>query len=149
MFIHHNNVKKGASYMSSLLAKIQIHPGRESDFEELMAYMYSQTHETEEGVLRYEYWRGREPGFYYCLLSFRDAATFWRHQASDHHEGQMQRFTECIAALDLEIIDPVQGASPLPPTLDAAAPADASPAEQEQAQRFPVATAQWWKALRG
>ena len=134
--------------MSSLLAKIQIHPGKEAEFEEVMAYMYGQTHSAEEGVLRYEYWRGREPGFYYCLLSFRDATTFWRHQASDHHEGQMQRFIECIAALDLEIIDPVQQASPLPPTLDASVSQDASPAEQEQARRFPIATADWWRALR-
>lgn len=134
--------------MSSLLAKIQIHPGKEAEFEDVMAYMYERTHSAEEGVLRYEYWRGREPGFYYCLLSFRDAATFWRHQASDHHEGQMHRFTECIAALDLEIIDPVQRASPLPPTLDASVPQDATPVEQEQARRFPIATADWWRALR-
>jgi quinol monooxygenase YgiN len=135
--------------MSSLLAKIQIHPGKEAEFEDVMAYMYRQTHTTEEGVLRYEYWRGREPGHYYCLLSFRDAAAFWRHQASDHHEGQMQRFSECIAALDLEIIDPVQQASPLPPTLDARVSHGESRAVQEQAERFPIATAAWWRALRG
>lgn len=134
--------------MSSLLAKIQIHPGKEADFEDVMAFMYRQTHTTEEGVLRYEYWRGREPGFYYCLLSFRDALAFWRHQASDHHEGQMQRFGECIAALDLEVIDPVQQASPLPPTLDAQLSQGESLAVQEQAQRFPIATAAWWRAMR-
>ena len=89
--------------MSTLLAKIQIHPGKEAEFEDVMAYMYRQTHDTEEGVLRYEYWRGREEGFYYCLLSFADAETFWRHQASDHHEGEMERFAACIADLDLEL----------------------------------------------
>jgi len=135
--------------MSSLLAKIQIHPGKEAEFEDVMAYMYRQTHGTEDGVLRYEYWRGREPGFYYCLLSFRDAVAFWRHQASDHHEGEMARFAECIAALDLEIIDPVQQASPLPATVDAGLPQGESAAVQEQAQRFPIATAAWWRALRG
>jgi quinol monooxygenase YgiN len=133
--------------MSTLLAKIQIHPGKEAEFENVMAYMYEQTHSAEEGVLRYEYWRGREPGFYYCLLSFRDATAFWRHQASDHHEGQMQRFTDCIAGLDLEIIDPVQHASPLPPTLDSPVPQGESVAVQEQARRFPIATAEWWRAL--
>ena len=79
-----------------------------------MAFMYRQTHDTETGVLRYEYWRGHEPGFYYCLLSFVDNLTFWRHQASDHHEGEMQRFAACIAALDLELVDPVSESSPLP-----------------------------------
>jgi quinol monooxygenase YgiN len=134
--------------MSSLLAKIQVHRGKEAEFEDVMAFMYRQTHGTEEGVLRYEYWRGREPGFYYCLLSFRDAVAFWRHQASDHHEGEMQRFAQCIAALDLEIIDPVQQASPLPPTVDAAMPGDETPAVREQAARFPIATMAWWLARR-
>lgn len=134
--------------MSSLLAKIQIHPGKEVQFEDVMAYMYRQTHDTEEGVLRYEYWRGREPGFYYCLLSFRDAVTFWRHQASDHHEGEMQRFAECIADLDLEVIDPVQQASPLPATCAG----ELSPAEpelvREQAGLYPIDVAAWWQPLR-
>lgn len=102
--------------MSTFLAKIQIHPGKEQEFEAVMEAMYRATHGTEKAVLRYEYWRGRDSGFYYCLLSFRSASDFWRHQASDHHEGEMQRFTECIAELDLETVDPVQGASPLPST---------------------------------
>jgi quinol monooxygenase YgiN len=134
--------------MSSLLAKIQIHPGKEQEFEDVMAYMYRQTHETEEGVLRYEYWRGREPGFYYCLLSFRDALTFWRHQASDHHEGEMERFAACIAALDLETIDPVKQASPLPATQEGVLPDGELPIVHEQAQLYPIAVAAWWKALR-
>jgi quinol monooxygenase YgiN len=135
--------------MSSLLAKIQIHPGKEAQFEDVMAFMYRQTHSSEEGVLRYEYWRGRAPGFYYCLLSFRDAVTFWQHQASDHHEGEMQRFGECIAELDLEVIDPVQQASPLPPTIEGHAPLQESAAVQEQAKLFPITEQQWWRILRG
>jgi quinol monooxygenase YgiN len=134
--------------MSTLLAKIQIHPGMEAEFEDVMAYMYDQTHGSESDVLRYEYWRGREQGFYYCLLSFRDAVAFWRHQASDHHEGQMQRFTQCIAALDLEVVDPVQRASPLPPSLEGRLPPGESEAVQEQAQRFPIAVALWWQQFR-
>ncbi len=135
--------------MSTLLAKINIHPGMEAEFEDVMTYMYRQTHGSEQGVLRYEYWRGGEPGFYYCLLSFRDATTFWRHQASGHHEGQMQRFLQCIAALDLEVVDPVPQASPLPPTLEGRLPPGESPAVQEQAQRFPIAVAAWWRQFRG
>ena len=134
--------------MSSLLAKIQIHPGKETQFEDVMAYMYRQTHDTEEGVLRYEYWRGREPGFYYCLLSFQDAATFWRHQASDHHEGEMQRFVECIADLDLETVDPVQHASPLPATEEGVISSGESDVVREQAELYPIALAEWWKSLR-
>ena len=134
--------------MSTLLAKIRIHAGQEAEFEDVMAYMYSETHGKEAGVLRYEYWRGREPGFYYCLLSFRDAASFWRHQASDHHEGEMARFAKCIAELDLEVIDPVQQASPLPPTCEQQLPPGESAVVVEQAQRFPITAEAWWQALR-
>ncbi|MFK8048335.1 MAG: putative quinol monooxygenase [Halioglobus sp.] len=130
--------------MSTLLAKIQIHPGKEADFESLMAFMYEETHRTEAEVLRYEYWRGQEPGFYYCLLSFSDSISFWKHQASDHHEGEMQRFTDCIAALELEVVDPVQQASPLPPTVAGKDPQGESTAVQEQAALFPINEAQWW-----
>jgi hypothetical protein len=98
--------------------------------------------------LRYEYWRGREPGFYYCLLSFVDSLSFWRHQASDHHEGEMLRFQACIAALDLEIVDPVAGASPLPTTLEEAVPDSETEAVKNQAVTFPVALASWWLGLR-
>ena len=134
--------------MSSLLAKIQIHPGKEAEFEDVMAYMYRQTHDTEDGVLRYEYWRGREPGFYYCLLSFRDALAFWRHQASDHHEGEMERFAACIADLDLEIVDPVQQASPLPPTQQGVASPGLPESVREQAAIYPIELHDWWVAHR-
>jgi quinol monooxygenase YgiN len=134
--------------MSTLLAKIKIHPGKETVFEEVMAYMYKATHGTEEGVLRYEYWRGTEPGFYYCLLSFRDATAFWRHQASDHHEGEMERFAACIADLDLEVIDPVQQASPLPPTCAGTLAEGESELVREQAALYPITEATWWQALR-
>lgn len=135
--------------MSTLLAKIQIHPGKEAEFEDLMAFMYQQTHETEAGVLRYEYWRGREAGFYYCLLSFPDSGAFWRHQASDHHEGEMQRFADCIAELDLEIVDPVQGASPLPATVVGELSPEDSELVREQAALYPITEQEWWLVLRG
>jgi quinol monooxygenase YgiN len=134
--------------MATLLAKIQTHPGKEAEFEQVMKFMYQQTHTTEEGVLRYEYWRGREPGFYYCLLSFSDNLTFWRHQASDHHEGEMQRFQECIADLDLEVIDPVASASPLPAAAEQALPESEPEAVRAQVAAFPIALAAWWLALR-
>lgn len=134
--------------MASLLAKIQIHAGKEAEFESVMAYMYEQTHGSEEGVLRYEYWRGREPGFYYCLLAFSDSVAFWRHQASDHHEGEMERFAACIADLDLEVLDAVQGASPLPETEEVVCPQSESEFVRQQAEVFPVTLVAWWKALR-
>jgi len=134
--------------MSTFLAKIKIHPGKETEFEAVMETMYRETHGSEHAVQRYEYWRGRVPGFYYCLLSYRSATDFWQHQASNHHQGEMRRFIECIAELDLETVDPVQRASPLSSTeegvLSAGAPVDVS----EQAELFPVTVADWWLAHR-
>lgn len=135
--------------MATLLAKIQIHPGKEAEFEDVMAFMYRQTHATETGVLRYEYWRGHEPGFYYCLLSFVDNLAFWRHQASDHHEGEMQRFAACIAALDLELVDPVSESSPLPAAAEQEVPEDEPEAVREQQALYPLSLEQWWLLLRG
>ena len=135
--------------MATLLAKIQIHPGKEALFEEIMAFMYEQTHSTEDDVLRYEYWRGREPGFYYCLLSFKDNLSFFRHQASDHHEAEMARFGECIADLDLELVDPVTTASPLPAAAEQAIPDTEPEAVRAQVEAYPLAMAQWWLSLRG
>lgn len=134
--------------MSTLLAKIQIHPGKEAQFESVMAYMYEQTHGTETSVLRYEYWRGQQANFYYCLLSFTDNVAFWRHQASDHHEGEMERFIACIENLELEVVDPVQQASALPATESGEVPADESAEVQEQAKQFPINEAAWWGAVR-
>jgi len=134
--------------MASLLAKIQIHPDKVAEFEDLMVFMYRETHGTETGVLRYEYWRGREPGFYYCLLVFTDSVAFWRHQASDHHEGEMARFGACIASLDLEVLDAVEGASPLPATQEEVCPDSEPDLVRQQAEVFPVPLASWWLALR-
>ncbi len=135
--------------MSTLLAKIQIHAGKENEFESVMAYMYKETHGKEaNSVLRYEYWRGQQPNFYYCLLSFADNVSFWRHQASDHHEGEMERFVACIASLDLEAVDPVQQASPLPPTIEGEIPANESTDVQQHAAQFPITEATWWAMVR-
>ncbi|MFT4519930.1 MAG: quinol monooxygenase YgiN [Halioglobus sp.] len=138
--------------MTTLLAKIQIHAGTEEQFEDVMAFMYEQTHNAEDDILRYEYWRGQKPLFYYCLLSFHDTLAFWRHQASDHHEGEMERFAECIADLELEVVDPVQKASPLPTTLGGESAAQALESESAQikmqADLYPVVEANWWQPLR-
>ena len=135
--------------MATLLAHIRIQPGRESAFEDITRDMVAKAFEHETGVIRYEYWRGREPGFYYCLLSFPDNLSFWRHQASDHHEGQMERFAECIAELDLEVVDPVHRAAPLPSTRAEYCPTDESLSVREQAQLYPIAVLEWWERLRG
>ena len=62
--------------MASLLAHIKIQPGKEEKWEAIMHDMVNETFRTEDGVIRYEYWKGQEDLSYYCLLSFKDKLAF-------------------------------------------------------------------------
>ena len=128
--------------MATILAHIEIQPGKEAQWEAIMADMVKQTFEQEEGVLRYEYFKGQKPLHYYCLLSFKDKWAFYVHQASDYHEGHDS--ASVIAGIELEYVDPVQGASELPATEDPALPDDASEALRQTAEAWPIALAEWW-----
>jgi quinol monooxygenase YgiN len=131
--------------MATLLAHIQIKPGKEDKWEAIMRDMVHHTFATEEGVLRYEYWKGQEPLSYYCLLSFKDKWAFYHHQMSDHHEGH--DFADVLAGIKLEYLDPVEGAGGgLPPTSDPALPADASENMRIAQERFPLDIPAWWSA---
>ncbi|MBT7885881.1 MAG: antibiotic biosynthesis monooxygenase, partial [Gammaproteobacteria bacterium] len=68
--------------MTTLLAHITIKPGSEDEFERIMTFMVDSTLSVEDGVVRYEYFKGQKPNFYYCLLSFRDKWAFYDHQNS-------------------------------------------------------------------
>ena len=46
--------------MSALLAHIKIVEGHEKHFEELSRELYQKSHEKEDCIIRYEYYRGRE-----------------------------------------------------------------------------------------
>ncbi|WP_373490289.1 antibiotic biosynthesis monooxygenase family protein [Parasphingorhabdus sp.] len=129
--------------MATLLAHIRIKPGKEAKFEAITADMVKQTLESETGVLRYEYWKGQEENFYYCLLSFEDKWAFYRHQMSDHHEGH--DFEDVIADIKLEYVDPVKGAGGgLPATADPALTAEMAEAMAIAQERFPLDIASWW-----
>ena len=129
--------------MTTLLAHIRIKPGKEQKWEAIMRDMVAQTFATEQGVVRYEYWKGQAQNHYYCLLSFTDKWAFYAHQMSDHHEGH--DFADVLAGIELEYVDPVQGAGGgLSATLDPALPDDASEAMRTAQARFPLAIPGWW-----
>lgn len=62
--------------MTTLLAHISIKPDKLEKFEAITEDMVKQTLGTETGVVRYEYWKGQQENFYYCLLSFEDKWAF-------------------------------------------------------------------------
>jgi quinol monooxygenase YgiN len=134
--------------MATILAHIQTHAGREADFESLVAWLHGETHAREPGCRHYEYWRGQEPGFYYCLLAFDDFNAFVTHQASDHHEEASPKFGDLIREMKLEWVDPVGGASPLPPSDPQEVAEGATALKKRMARMFSVQSAAWWSEQR-
>jgi quinol monooxygenase YgiN len=134
--------------MATLLAHIRVKTGSEAQFERVVCDLYGQSHVSEKGLLRYEYWRGQAPGTYYCLLAFRDYASFMAHQASAHHETAVPALLETIAEMRLEWLDPVSGAAPLPSTQAQELPASAPELMKQYANLYPTQIAAWWETLR-
>lgn len=134
--------------MATILAHITVKEGSEAAFEQISRDLFGTSHETETGLLRYEYWRGSEPRTYYTLLSFVDFAAFIAHQTSDHHEEASPRIRDVVQDIRLEWLDPVEGASPLGRTV----PQDLSGAADDLTRRygkiFAAQVAEWWLPLR-
>jgi len=132
--------------LATILAHIKIFEGKEQEFERIIRPLHEATHRIEQKCRRYEYWRGEAPGTYYCLLAFDDFVGFMEHQASDHHEAP--DFPALLESIRLEWLDPVQGASDLPPTEPQELPAEATDLMREYAKAYGVQMQDWWHALR-
>lgn len=132
--------------MATFLAKIKIYEGKEAEFEDVARMMYEATHRTEPKCRRYEYWRGAEPRTYYCLESFDDFVGFMEHQTSDHHEAP--DFGSLLETIELEWVDPIQGAADLVPTEAQEIPADAPELMHRYAATHPAVVQAWWQTLR-
>ena len=134
--------------MATILAHITVKPGSESAFEAISRDLYAASHAGEEGLIRYEYWRGSEPGTYYTLLAFRDFASFIAHQTSEHHEAASPQLGSVLAGLRLEWVDPMQGASPLPSTEAQDLSGSTDELTRAYAKRFAAQVAPWWAEHR-
>jgi quinol monooxygenase YgiN len=128
--------------MATLLCHIEINPGKEQEFEEVMKEMYRRTHAEEPNCVRYEYYRGAKPNMYYSLLSFTGRFAFLQHQVSDYHEGY--DFAAMIKSLEMEWIDPVGDASPLIPTESGALPDTVDDVIKTAAETFVITVQEWW-----
>lgn len=135
--------------MATILAHITVIDGMAARFEEIATGLYTATHRLEPNARRYEYWRGATQNTYYSLLSFDTFNDFLEHQTSDHHESASPGLGEVIAAIRLEWVDPVQGASPLTPTDGQVLRRDATELERLYSKRFMAQVADWWLAQRG
>ena len=135
--------------MATVLITLKVKEGMEARYEEIQKDLYEKTHSLESDVLRYEMWRGQEPRSYYCILSFPDYNTFLiKHQISEHHEDATPPLMEVIEEEGIEWVDPIQGASPLPPTNQQDLPADAPEIARTYDEILRVAVPGWWASLR-
>jgi quinol monooxygenase YgiN len=134
--------------MATILARITVLPGTEHEFEAIARELYAASHATESGLRRYEYWRGADERTYYALLAFDDHRTFIAHQTSDHHEAASPRLRAVVESLHLEFVDPVAGASDLPPTAHQEAPPGADDLTVAYTERFAAEAAEWWSRVR-
>ena len=134
--------------MATILAHIVIREGKENEFESIAGTLHQASHAAEDRVRAYGYWRAAAPRTYYALLAFDDYLAFMAHQTSNHHEDASPQLRECIDSMSLEWVDPVEGASKLAASRPQDPPADAPPLLVRYAERFPVAVAEWWGALR-
>jgi len=134
--------------MATILAHIKVNPGREADFEAVIAELYAASHAVEPDIARYEYWRGAEERTYYTLLSFPDHRRFIEHQVSDHHEEASPKFAGLFESFHLEWVDPIAESSPLAPTAHQDPPDGASELTNKYTDRFAAQVADWWLGLR-
>jgi hypothetical protein len=91
--------------------------------------------------------RGAAPRTYYTLLSFDDHRGFIAHQTSDHHETAAPQLGRMIERLRLEWVDPVPGASALPPTRMQPALPEADPLTVDYTDRYAAVVAEWWQVV--
>lgn len=134
--------------MATILAHITVKEGSEARFEEIARKLATATHANETKVRRYEYWRGAEPRTYYTLLAFDDHRAFIEHQVSDHHEEASPGLGEVFESFRLEWVDPIEGASDLPPTEHQDAPEGADELTRKYTDRFAAQVADWWRGMR-
>ncbi len=132
--------------MATLLARIMVKTGREAEFEAIAEKLYDETHRNETGCLRYEYWRGAKPGFYYSLLSFDDFHGFLRHQVSDHHEQASPAIRDVCLDVKLEWVDHIRESSPLPATRMQELPEGAGEKTALYHKLFAAVVQDWWRS---
>jgi len=134
--------------LATFLAHIKVHEGKEKRFEEIAKDLFSATHENEDDVVRYEYWRGSENQTYYTSASFKDYLGFLKHQVSSHHEELASELREITTEIKIEWIDPIQGASQLVETNHQAPTSELGELATSYSERLPANAQPWWLELR-
>jgi len=128
--------------MATLLAHLKVRPGKEQAFEDVQKALWQETWQNEPDILRYEHYRGREPGSYYAILAFKDFAKFIAHQTAPYHEEP--DWEGIFESVDLEWLDPIQGSNDLGPTREQDLGQELTERERYYVERSLCTRAAWW-----
>ena len=93
--------------MTTFIAKLEVKPGQEAEFERLQRELSELAHEHEPDTFVYDVIRHREkPGTYVVYARFKDEAAFQHHQTTDFHERLVPPIVACLAKpFDIEFFD--------------------------------------------
>ena len=93
--------------MTTFIAKLEVKPGREAEFERLQQELSKLTHEHEPDTFVYDVVRHKDkPGVYVVYARFKDEAAFQLHQATPFHERLVPPILDCVdGAMDLQFYD--------------------------------------------
>ena len=130
--------------MATFLAHIKVHEGKEKRFEIAGRELFLATHDKEDEVVRYEYWRGEKPQTYYVLASFKDYLGFLKHQSSSHHEDLAAELREVTQEIKIEWVDPISNASDLVETNHQNPPDDLGDMAKSYSETMPAHAQPWW-----
>ena len=130
--------------MATFLAHIKVHEGKEKRFEIAGRDLFLATHNKEDEVVRYEYWRGEKPQTYYVLASFKDYLGFLKHQSSSHHEDIAAELREVTQEIKIEWVDPISDSSNLVETNHQDPTDDLSDLAKSYSETMPAHAQPWW-----
>lgn len=93
--------------MVAFIAKLNIKPGREAEFERLQTELSNIAHAEEPGLIVYDVIRhASEPRTYVVYARFADRQAFEFHQGADFHERLVPPILDCVdGEMDLQFYD--------------------------------------------
>jgi len=80
-----------------MIVTLLIKPGMETQAEELLRQLESETAENDKGCLRYQWYRAEQPGTYYLLERWTNQAAMEAHLKSSHLAKLMPQIAHCAA----------------------------------------------------
>jgi hypothetical protein len=129
--------------MATLLCQLTIRAECVEEFENSQRMMFAETNK-EKYVRLYQSFRSMNEREYFVIMTFDNYASFIDHEISPRHEEQ--NAMPMIETIQFHWLDPLEGASDLPPTAYQEIP-DPTPLQKKYIDMFQIHRAAWWPKL--